>query len=130
MTRVSYSYCTAQETLRLWPVTYIIYRQAAVDDVLPLSKPITLTNGKVVNELPIPKGQKIIASVLAYNRWRSSYFSFFVTLVQIYVLTTFTHLLFHTRNEEIFGPESDVFRPERWFSGAKKGINVDVFSNL
>jgi hypothetical protein len=49
-------------------VTYILYRQATVDDILPLSKPITLTNGKVVNGLPIPKGQKIIASVAEYNR--------------------------------------------------------------
>jgi hypothetical protein len=74
-TRVSFSYFTAQEALRLWPVGYVIYRQAAVDDFLPLSKPITLTNGKVVNEIPIPKGQKVIASVLAYNRFGFNPFS-------------------------------------------------------
>ena len=108
-------------------MAYILYRQAAVDDVLPLSKPITLTNGKIVNELPIPKGQKIIASVLAYNRLGSNSFSL---SVQVYELTTFIHLPFHTRNEEIFGIEPDVFRPERWFTGTKKGINVGVFSNL
>jgi hypothetical protein len=45
-----------------------------VDDVLPLSKPITLTNGKVINELPISKGQKIVASVLGYNRLGSNSF--------------------------------------------------------
>jgi hypothetical protein len=56
-------------------VSYILYRQAATDDVLPLSKPITLTNGKVMNELPIPKGQKIIASVVEYNRLGANYLS-------------------------------------------------------
>jgi cytochrome P450 len=75
LTWVSFSYLTAQETLRLWPVAYILYREAAADDVLPLSKSITLTNGKVVNELPIPKGQKIIASVIEYNRLGSTSFS-------------------------------------------------------
>ena len=69
-------------------MAYILYRQAAVDDVLPLSKPITLTNGKVVNELAIPKGQKIIASVLAYNRLGSNSFSLFFSFVWVYVLTT------------------------------------------
>ena len=67
-------------------MTYILYRQATVDDVLPLSKPIMLTNRKVVSEPPIPKGQKIIASVLAYNRLGSNSFSL---SVQVYELTTF-----------------------------------------
>jgi hypothetical protein len=50
--------------------------------------------------------------------------------MQVFVLTTFTHLSSRARNEEIFGPESDVFRPERWFAGTKKGINVGVVYNL
>jgi hypothetical protein len=74
----TFCYFTAQETLRLWPAVYVLYRQAAADDVLPLSKPITLTNGKVVNELAIPKGQKIIASVVEYNRFGAKLFDNFM----------------------------------------------------
>jgi hypothetical protein len=85
--RVSFFPFTLQETLRLWPVAHILYRQAAVNDVLPLSKPITLTNGKVVNELPIPKGQKIVASVIGYQRLESDFCSPSVSFVQVYVLT-------------------------------------------
>lgn len=43
-------------------------RQAGRDDVLPLSKPITLTTGEVVHELPIPRGQKLALSIAGYNR--------------------------------------------------------------
>jgi cytochrome P450 len=57
-----------QETLRLHPIGYMLHRESSRDDVLPLSTPVTLTNGKIVNELPIPKGQKIIASLCSYNR--------------------------------------------------------------
>jgi hypothetical protein len=57
-----------QEVLRLHPIGYMLYRESSREDVLPLSTPITLTNGKIVNELPIPKGQKIISSFCAYNR--------------------------------------------------------------
>lgn len=50
------------------PVVYGMFREGAKDDILPLSKPITLTNGKVITELPIPKGMNIIVSSAAYNR--------------------------------------------------------------
>ncbi len=57
-----------KETFRYHPVVYNIFRYASQDDVLPLSTPITTTSGKVLHELPIPKGTQVIASIAAYNR--------------------------------------------------------------
>ena len=38
--------------------------------------------------------------------------------------------LFRSRNEDIFGADPHIYNPERWFAGAKKGVNVGVYSNL
>ncbi|KAG6907508.1 hypothetical protein DXG01_008652 [Tephrocybe rancida] len=52
-----------KETLRFHPVVISIQREAAKEDVLPLSTPITTTSGDVLTELPIPKGTKITAPI-------------------------------------------------------------------
>lgn len=57
-----------REVLRFHPVVPHNFRQAARDDVLPLSKPITTLSGKVIREIPIHKGQRLTLSVAAYNR--------------------------------------------------------------
>lgn len=62
-----------QESMRYHPALYQNYRQAVHDDVLPLSKPITLTTGEKITKLPIPKGIKIIASIAGYNRFVPSF---------------------------------------------------------
>ncbi|KAK0238250.1 cytochrome P450 [Armillaria nabsnona] len=92
-----------KETLRFHPVAYNIYRVAGKDDVLPLSTPITTTSGKVLHELPIPKGLHIDASIAAYNR-----------------------------NKEIFGDDADVFDPDRWLRDAppKTKTALGVYANL
>jgi hypothetical protein len=54
--------------MRFHPAVYQNYRQAARDDVLPLSKPIKTSTGEMITELPIPKGMKVIASIAGYNR--------------------------------------------------------------
>ena len=41
---------------------------AGKDDILPLSEPITTESGEVVNEIIVPKGTRIVASIAAYNR--------------------------------------------------------------
>jgi len=55
--------------MRFHPALYQNYRQAANDDVLPLSKPIKTRDGREITKLPIPKGMKIILSIAAYNRF-------------------------------------------------------------
>ncbi|KAK0436857.1 cytochrome P450 [Armillaria borealis] len=82
---MSYLSAMVKETFRYHPVVYNIFRYAHQDDVLPLSTPITTSSGKVMHELPIPKGTQIIASIAAYNR-----------------------------NKEIFGDDADIFNPDRW----------------
>ncbi|OJA08713.1 hypothetical protein AZE42_07090 [Rhizopogon vesiculosus] len=63
-----YTTAVIKEILRFSPVVYHIHRYASQDDILPLSQPITTRSGKVIHELPIPKGTRIVASIAAYNR--------------------------------------------------------------
>ncbi|KAF8645774.1 hypothetical protein AX16_007583 [Volvariella volvacea WC 439] len=101
----SMPYLTAvlKEVLRYHPVSYNHFREASRDDVIPLSKPMILTNGEVIDELPIPKGLKIITSVGGYNR-----------------------------NKDIFGSDAHTFNPERWLDPTKirKLASVGVYGNL
>ena len=57
-----------QETLRVHPVAYTVYRETSNDDVIPLSKPIRTLNGDMITEIPVPAGQKILSSISGYNR--------------------------------------------------------------
>jgi hypothetical protein len=41
-----------------------MYREAAKDDVLPISKPIFISSGKVITEIP---SLKIVKSINGYN---------------------------------------------------------------
>ncbi|THH15321.1 hypothetical protein EW146_g5144 [Bondarzewia mesenterica] len=66
-----------KEILRMHPVAFMVTQVPKVDTVLPLSQPITLTTGEVINQLPIPKGQNIMlksiwgedAHVFNPDRW-------------------------------------------------------------
>ncbi|KAK0213325.1 cytochrome P450 [Desarmillaria ectypa] len=100
----SMPYLTAvvKEALRFHPIVYNTARMAAEEDVLPLSKPVTLTTGEVVQEIPIPKGMSIIASIAGYNR-----------------------------NKSVWGEDAHVFDPARWFRGSmSKEVPVGVYGNL
>jgi hypothetical protein len=57
-----------QETLRVEIVVPHIFREATQDDIVPLSKPIVSTSGKIMNEVFVPKGTRMIISVIGYNR--------------------------------------------------------------
>ncbi|KIK68917.1 hypothetical protein GYMLUDRAFT_34925 [Collybiopsis luxurians FD-317 M1] len=97
-------YLTAvvKESMRIHPALYQNYRQAARDEIIPLSTPITTTNGDTISELPVAKGTKLVLSIAAYNR-----------------------------NKEVFGEDADVYNPERWFrTSEKKGPTVGVYGNL
>ncbi|KAJ2931308.1 hypothetical protein H1R20_g5845, partial [Candolleomyces eurysporus] len=99
---MSYLHAVIKESMRYHPALYQNYRQAARDDVIPLSKPIIGRNGEVMNELPIAKGTKIILSIAAYNR-----------------------------NKEIFGEDAHEYKPERWLDNKeKKGPTLGVYGNL
>jgi len=58
---------SAKESLRIHPISVEVSRTPIEDDVVPLTKPIVGTSGKVYNELLIPKGTPISISMLGYN---------------------------------------------------------------
>ncbi|KAK0494158.1 cytochrome P450 [Armillaria luteobubalina] len=57
-----------KEGLRYHPLAYSILREASQDHVLPLAEPIITSNGQSLSDIPISKGQIIVASVYTYNR--------------------------------------------------------------
>jgi len=92
-----------KESMRFHPAIYQNYRQAAKDDVLPLSTPIKNTSGELIDSLPIPKGMKVIASIAGYQR-----------------------------NKDVFGKDVNTFNPERWLNDIleKKRPTLGVYGNL
>ena len=60
-------------------------RDAAHDDVIPLSHPIAGRNGQSIDAIYVKKGQPIMIGIFAFNR-----------------------------SKEIFGEDADDYRPERW----------------
>lgn len=57
-----------QESLRFYPIAYFMLREAENDDDIPLSKPVTTTTGQVLHSIPVQKGQKILTSIVGYNK--------------------------------------------------------------
>lgn len=64
-----YLQAVLREILRFNPVIPHLFRMSLQDDIIPLSKPITTLSGKVIEQIPIAKGQRIVMSVPAYNRY-------------------------------------------------------------
>jgi len=62
-----------QEILRLHPIAVEIVRAPTENDVLPLTKPIVGTSGRVYTELPIPKGTPVTISTIGYNLYNVSF---------------------------------------------------------
>ncbi|CAA7260516.1 unnamed protein product [Cyclocybe aegerita] len=98
-------YLTAviKESLRFHPASPSTYRETMKEDVLPLLKPITTLSGKVITELPVPKGLKVVTSINGYNR-----------------------------HKDVFGSDSHVYDPERWLVPGRieKTAYVGVYGNL
>ncbi|KAK0445342.1 cytochrome P450 [Desarmillaria tabescens] len=91
-----------KETLRRHPFVHTLYRMADQDDVLPLSEPVTTTDGRVATEIPISKGQVISASLYTYN-----------------------HL------PTVWGNDADRWNPGRFLDSAeRRQLSLGVYSNL
>ncbi|KAI0645068.1 cytochrome P450 [Trametes meyenii] len=99
-----YLQAVLKEILRFYPAVPHTYRQSLHDDVLPLSKPIMTREGKVVSEIPIRAGLRVILSVCAYNR-----------------------------QPDIWGEDAHQFNPDRWMDASlksKRNTTVGVFANV
>ncbi|KAK0463413.1 cytochrome P450 [Armillaria novae-zelandiae] len=91
-----------KETLRVHPFVTTLIRVATQDDVIPLSEPITTVDGTVVSDIPIPKGQIIVASLYTYNRLPS-----------------------------IWGHDADIWNPDRFLHPPPtKQTPLGVYANL
>ncbi|THH17361.1 hypothetical protein EW146_g3435 [Bondarzewia mesenterica] len=86
-----YLSAVVKETFRFDTVVPHLFREATRDDVLPLSEPLKMSSGKVVSEILVPKGTRIVISNVAYNL------------------------------SEMWGHDSRMWRPERWLDGSIRG---------
>lgn len=82
------------------------YLCSAVEDMLlPLSAPVTGIDGKKMNEILVPKNTRIVVSILNANC-----------------------------DPEIWGPDSEDFKPERWLHDmpdtVKNAKIPGIYSNL
>ncbi|KAI0263461.1 cytochrome P450 [Gloeopeniophorella convolvens] len=99
---MTYTQAAMKESMRLHPIFWTLLREAARDDVVPLAFPITLKSGEQISAIPIKKGTPLDISTVAYNRL-----------------------------PQIWGEDSDDFRPERFLDTEKeKHTSVGVFGNL
>ncbi|KAI0332873.1 cytochrome P450 [Cubamyces sp. BRFM 1775] len=85
--KLPYLEAVVRETIRMYPVFYMSNRVSDEDAVLPLSEPITGTDGKLISELFVPAGTTIWINMLGSNR-----------------------------DPAIWGPDANEFKPERWLA--------------
>jgi cytochrome P450 len=92
-----------QETLRVHPVGFMGARQALEDEVIPLSQPLRLLDGRLITGIPVSKGQNIWINIPGYNRLPS-----------------------------LFGENPHEFNIDRWLDGKLDDLPglVGVYGNL
>ncbi|KAI0720771.1 cytochrome P450 [Cerioporus squamosus] len=94
-----------KETLRLYPPTPIVLREAFEDASLPLSEPICSPDGTLIDSIPIPKGTNVLVGVRACNR-----------------------------NKALWGADAEEWRPRRWLEPLPKAVEnaslPGVYSNM
>lgn len=85
------------EVMRLNPPVHSTNREASEDDIIPLKYPIKGEYGQTIDQIPIRKGQAIIVHVATYNR-----------------------------RKDLWGPDADQFRPDRWENLPEKILQSGV----
>ncbi|PFH52487.1 hypothetical protein AMATHDRAFT_74271 [Amanita thiersii Skay4041] len=91
-----------RETLRVHAPVPSTIRVATKDDVIPLEKPVRDGKGKILDSISVRKGQTIFVPILAINR-----------------------------SADIWGEDSNEFKPERWESIPEAAGSIPgVWSNL
>ncbi|KAF5328481.1 hypothetical protein D9611_014532 [Ephemerocybe angulata] len=102
---LEYLDAVCRESLRLHPPAFSVLREAKVDGVLPLGRPIITTDGREVSEIFVPKGTKIFLSIHHCNR-----------------------------EEEIWGPDAAEWKPERWMAPLPSSVAdarvPGIYSNM
>ncbi|KAF9526760.1 cytochrome P450 [Crepidotus variabilis] len=102
---LKYLDAVCRELLRLYPPIPTMFRIAEKDTILPLHTPLTGIDGHPINEVSVPKGTKICLSVFILNR-----------------------------NKDLWGPDADDFKPERWLSELPDSVTSaripGIYSNM
>jgi cytochrome P450 len=83
----------------------LTYFRATRDTILPVATPIKTLDGGEINEIFIPKGQEIFISLFDCNR-----------------------------DPEIWGPDAEEWKPDRWLSPLPSSVTQSrvpgIYSNL
>ncbi|OJT02010.1 Cytochrome P450 3A24 [Trametes pubescens] len=94
-----------RETMRRFPPVTTLLRIVRKDAILPLSAPIRGIDGAMMDAIPVRKGMHIVTGVQACNT-----------------------------NEELWGPDADEWKPERWMKPLPRAVEEahipGVYSNL
>lgn len=85
-----------REILRMHPPVPALSRVAGVDEVIPLSAPVTLESGETLDSIPVPKGTTVVIPIRAINR-----------------------------SKTIWGEDAKEFVPERWLE-SEKGLTPNA----
>ena len=104
-------------------MTTFLPRQPLQDDAIPLAESITTRDGRVINEIPVSKGQSIHCSFVAYNRFDSlSYKYFYGFVADVNVI----------RLPSVWGPDAHEWRPTRFLEDKieSSGPSIGMLSNL
>lgn len=80
-----------RESLRMVPAVPFTLRESLKNDIVPLGVPVKGRDGKMMESIVISAGQTIVIDIMAYNR-----------------------------NKDLFGDDTDDFRPERWIENGGK----------
>lgn len=75
------------EVMRLHPPVHSTNREPAQDAFIPLSTPIRQRDGRLLDRVPVKKGQALIISIVTYNR-----------------------------RKDIWGDDAMEFKPDRWLN--------------
>ncbi|KAF9815150.1 hypothetical protein IEO21_04768 [Rhodonia placenta] len=105
LVELPYLEAVCRETLRLYSPASWVTRKTRQDTIMPLSKPLRGVDGTLIHEIPVPKGTEVVVGIRAANR-----------------------------NPDLWGPDSDEWKPERWLSPLPDTVTnahvPGVYSNL
>ncbi|EJD39291.1 cytochrome P450 [Auricularia subglabra TFB-10046 SS5] len=88
-----------REVLRFHAVVTFITREAVQDDIIPLGKPLKDLDGNLVSQIRVQKGDQVQVPIWLINR-----------------------------NKAIWGPDANVFRPERWDNVPQEASSIPGIS--